>query len=159
MRAARIVAIAALVFLALSAIVGAIPLVMHANEDPSAMPQGLLRDSPFHSYLVPGIVLLVANGLLSLWVLWVTVYKRPGYGWWVTARRVPPGRMAHRRDGDVESGGVATLPVRNGCDTADGGGHPIGPEGQQLAVVAGLLTTSRNATRSKRRNRQVCRGP
>lgn len=69
MRAARIVAIAALVFLGLSAIVGAIPLLTRPTDEAWAMPQRLLRHSPFHSYLIPGIILLVANGLLSLRVL------------------------------------------------------------------------------------------
>ena len=71
MRAVRIIAVVALVFLGLSGIVGAIPLLLHPTDEPWAMPQSLLRYSPFHSYLVPGIILLVANGLLSLWVLWL----------------------------------------------------------------------------------------
>lgn len=86
MRAARIVAIALLVFLGLSAIVGAIPMLMHPTGEPWAMPQILLRYSPFHSYLIPGIILLVANGLLSLYVLWLTAHKYSSYGWWVTAQ-------------------------------------------------------------------------
>jgi len=86
MRAARIVAIAALVFLGLSATVGAIPMLMHPSGEPWAMPQRLLRYSPFHSYLVPGVILLVANGLLSWWVLWLTTQKHSGYGWWVVAQ-------------------------------------------------------------------------
>jgi hypothetical protein len=86
MRAARIVAITVLVFLGLSAIVGAIPMLMRPTGEPWAMPQILLRHSPFHSYLIPGIILLVANGLLSLYVLWLTVHKHSGYGWWVAAQ-------------------------------------------------------------------------
>jgi len=50
------------------------------------MPQNLLRHSPFHSYLIPGIILLVANGLLSLWVLWLTLRKQSNYGLWVGAQ-------------------------------------------------------------------------
>lgn len=86
MKAARIVAIAALVFLGLSSTVGAIPLLMHPAGEPWAMPQRLLRHSPFRSYLIPGIILLMANGLLSLWVCWLTLHKYPGYGWWVTGQ-------------------------------------------------------------------------
>jgi len=86
MRAVRIVAIVALVFLALSGIVGAIPLIVHPMGEPWAMPQSLLRYSPFHSYLIPGIILLVAIGLLSVWVLWLTVRRHLGYGWWVAAQ-------------------------------------------------------------------------
>jgi len=82
MKAARIVATVALLFLGLSAIVGAIPMLAHATGEPWAMPQSLLQYSPFHSYPIPGIILLVANGLLSLWVLWLMVQKHSGHGWW-----------------------------------------------------------------------------
>jgi hypothetical protein len=86
MRTVRIVSIIALVFLGLSAIVGAIPMLLLPAGEPLTMPQSLLRHSPFHSYLIPGITLLVANGLLSLWVLWLTVQRHSGYGWWVAAQ-------------------------------------------------------------------------
>ncbi len=86
MRAARIVVIVMLVFLGLSGMVGAIPILMHPTDEPWHMPQNLLQYSPFDSYLIPGIILLAANGLLSLWVLWLTVRQHPGYGWWVTAQ-------------------------------------------------------------------------
>jgi len=86
MRVARIVAIVSLVFLGLSGIVGAIPMLMHSTGEPWQMPQKLLQYSPFHSYLIPGIILLLANGLLSLWVLWLTVRRHSGYGWWVTVQ-------------------------------------------------------------------------
>jgi len=79
-------AVAALTFLALSGVVGAVPLLIHPADEPWAMPQSLLRHSPFHSYLIPGLILLLANGLLSLWVLWLTLRRRPGYGWWVAAQ-------------------------------------------------------------------------
>lgn len=82
-KGARILAIVALSFLGLSAIVGAIPLLMHPGGEPWAMPQSLLQHSPFRSFLIPGIILLVANGLLSPWVLWLTASRHPGYGWWV----------------------------------------------------------------------------
>lgn len=86
MRTARIVSITALVFLSLSAMVGAIPMLLLPTGEPLMMPQSLLRYSPFHSYLIPGIILLVANGILSLWVLWLTVQRHSGYGWWVAAQ-------------------------------------------------------------------------
>lgn len=61
-------------------------MLMHPTGEPWQMPQKLLQHTPFSSYLVPGIILLAANGLLSLWVLWLTVRKLPRYGWWVTAQ-------------------------------------------------------------------------
>jgi hypothetical protein len=88
MKEARIVAIVALVFLFLSGVVGAIPLIVNPGGEPWSMPQSVLQYSPFRSYLVPGIILLIANGLLSLWVLWMTVSRRPGFGWWVIVQGV-----------------------------------------------------------------------
>ena len=58
-------------------------MLMHPTGEPWSMPHSLLQYSPFHSCLIPGIILLVANGLLILWVLWLTVEKHSGYGWWV----------------------------------------------------------------------------
>jgi hypothetical protein len=86
MKKARTVAIVALVFLGLSGIAGGIGLIAQANGEPFTLPQSLLQHSPFHSYLIPGIILFVANGLLSLAVLWLTLRRHPGYGWWVTAQ-------------------------------------------------------------------------
>ena len=47
------------------------------------MPQSLLQYSPLHSFLIPEIIRFSAIGLLSCWVLWLTVQRQPGYGWWV----------------------------------------------------------------------------
>lgn len=46
------------------------------------MPQSLLQYSPFHSFLIPGVLLLMANGLLAVWVLWQAARQRCNYGWW-----------------------------------------------------------------------------
>ena len=88
MKKARMVAIIALIFTGLSGVVGAIPLILHPGGEPWGFPQSLLQYSPFRSYLVPGIILLVANGLLSLWVLRLTVGKHPRSGWWVIAQGI-----------------------------------------------------------------------
>ncbi len=83
MKEARIVAIVTLIFLGLSGVIGAIPLIVNPGDEPWSMPQSLLQYSPFRSYLV-----LVANGLLSVWALWLAVRSRPGYGWWVVVQGV-----------------------------------------------------------------------
>lgn len=84
MKLARWVAIVALGFLGISAVVGAVPMILDPEGTPWQMPQSLLDPSPFDSYLIPGIVLLIANGVLSLASLIAVVRKDPGYGWWVT---------------------------------------------------------------------------
>ena len=72
-----------LIFVALSGLVGGVPLIVHADGEPWWMTQSLLQYSPFHSFLIPGLILFSAIGLLSCWVLWLTVTNRPGYGWWI----------------------------------------------------------------------------
>ena len=86
MKTVRAVAIAALLFLAMSGIAGGVGLIHDAYGEPFHMPQSLLQYSPFHSYLVPGIILLTANGLLCLWVLWLTLRRDRAYGWWIAAQ-------------------------------------------------------------------------
>jgi hypothetical protein len=83
MKVLRGIAIAILGFLGVSAMVGAIPLILDPTGRMLSMPMNLLEYSPFHSYLIPGIILLTANGFLSLWVLYISVRRRQGYGWWV----------------------------------------------------------------------------
>lgn len=78
MRIGRTVAIVALVFLGVSAVGGGVPMTLDPAGEPCRLSQSLLQYSPFHSYLIPGIILLVANGFLSLWVLWLMVGKNSG---------------------------------------------------------------------------------
>jgi len=80
---ARTTATIALGFVGLSGLVGGIPLVVHAHGEPWWMPQSLLRYSPFRSFLIPGIILFLAIGVLSSLVFWMTLQAQPGYGWWV----------------------------------------------------------------------------
>jgi hypothetical protein len=83
MKFARTSAIVLLVFLGLSGIAGGAPMIVSSIWKTRAfMPLNLLQHSPFHSYLIPGIILLVANGLLALWIVRLVIQRRPGYGLW-----------------------------------------------------------------------------
>jgi len=86
MKLARITAIVLLAFLGISSIVGAVPMLLDPHGQPWQMPQSLLEHSPFHSYLIPGLVLLAMNGLMSLVVLAHTLRRGRDYGWWVAAQ-------------------------------------------------------------------------
>jgi hypothetical protein len=83
MKIVRMIVICALGFLSATAIVGAVPLIIYPHGQPWQMSQSYLAHSPFHSYLIPGIVLLLANGVLSLFAMYETVRRRSGYAWWV----------------------------------------------------------------------------
>jgi hypothetical protein len=84
MQKVRTIAISALWFLSISAMVGAIPLLL----DPTGRPWGymtldMLQHSPVHAFLIPGVILFLANGVMSLFVLDAMRHYRRGYGWWV----------------------------------------------------------------------------
>lgn len=76
MKTARILAICTLAFLAVSAVAGAVPMLLHP-EGGRWLPLSLLQYSGFHSFLIPGILLLATNGLLAFVVLWM-VLRRQG---------------------------------------------------------------------------------
>jgi hypothetical protein len=86
MKTARIVAIVLLLFNGLSAIAGAIPMLIDPHGQPENLPQSFLDHSPFTSFLIPGIILLVANGLLSLYALWRAAKRKADHWLWVGAQ-------------------------------------------------------------------------
>jgi len=84
MKTVRWAGIALLFFLAVSAIIGSIPMIANPGGEPWHMPQMLLQHSPFLSYLVPGIILLIANGLLAASALWMALAQIPRYSRWMS---------------------------------------------------------------------------
>ena len=83
MKTVRWTGVALLFFLAVSATIGAIPMLANPHGSPWNMPQSLLQYSPFPSYLVPGMLLLAGNGLLACWVLWLALDEVPRCGLWI----------------------------------------------------------------------------
>jgi len=75
-----------LVFLGLTALVGSVPMLTDPHGQPWQMPLSLLEHSPFHSFLFPGLLLLVMNGLMSLFVLFLVLRRKRGYGPWIAAQ-------------------------------------------------------------------------
>ena len=83
MKIVRRMTVVVLGFLGISAIAGAIPLILSPSGELMHMPLSMLQYSPFHSFLIPGIILLLANGAMGLMVLFATLQRWSGYGWWV----------------------------------------------------------------------------
>ncbi len=50
--------------------------------DNIGMPLSMLEGSPFHDYLIPGLILLVVVGLFPFVVLY-GLARRRGWGWWL----------------------------------------------------------------------------
>jgi hypothetical protein len=66
MKLKRIIAIMLLVFLAFNALIGGWLLIIDPSGDKIQIPIELLQDTPFNNYLIPGILLFVFIGLLSV---------------------------------------------------------------------------------------------
>ena len=124
MQSARWVAIGSLGFLGVTAVVGAVPMLLHPGGDPAMLPLKLLQYSPFRSFLIPGIVLLVANGLLAFFVLWMVM------------REAAELRLADRNAGS-DSGGVADC----------GSGHDAGSERVARSLRSGSGAVDRGWSR------------
>lgn len=83
MKTVRIVAIIALALLSIGAIMGAVLLIQTPSGSPMEIPQSVLQHSGFHSFLIPGILLLISQGLLPLGVMAVAIFCKRGYGLWI----------------------------------------------------------------------------
>jgi len=80
MKLLRILALITLGFLGVTSIVGSIPMILDPSGGLLRMPLSLLEHSPFHSFLIPGIILLVTNGLVAVVVFAATVQRVESYG-------------------------------------------------------------------------------
>ena len=83
MKAIRAAAIASLIFLGMTSLAGAVPLIVDPSGKLLSMPLSLLEHSPFRSFLIPGIILLVANCLLSFLVLRLVLRRISQYWRWI----------------------------------------------------------------------------
>ncbi len=79
MKIVRGISMAALGFLGITSIIGAVPLILDPSGQLMHMPLSLLEHSPFHTFLIPGNILLLANGVLSQLMLYATARRWPRY--------------------------------------------------------------------------------
>ena len=83
MKAVRVIAAVALAFLSLTAIWGANLLLQDPTGRPMDIPVSVLQHSPFHSFFIPGLILLVSNGLLPLAFVVATAFGKLRFGRWI----------------------------------------------------------------------------
>ncbi len=79
----RNISIGLLLFLGISALVGSVGLIIDPTGESIGLPPEILEGIPFKSYLFPGILLGVFNGLLSLIIAFLVVRKTRIQGWLV----------------------------------------------------------------------------
>ncbi len=65
------------------AIYGGWHLMNHPDGSSLQMPVYVLQYSPFTDYFIPGLILFVANGLFSFFVLIALLFKIPKHPWLV----------------------------------------------------------------------------
>lgn len=70
----------AIAFQGISGVVGGIALIIDPTGELLGLPLSWLRDSPFGSYLVPGIILFLILGIVPLLVL-PGIWKRRQWAW------------------------------------------------------------------------------
>ncbi len=68
---------------AIGAIGGGIALVAGPQGEIIQMPVSQLDDSPFDSYLIPGLILLLVLGVLPLAAM-IGVWRRQTWAWWAS---------------------------------------------------------------------------
>jgi hypothetical protein len=79
----RIIALILLFFLGISAVGGGIGLIIDPTGISQRIPLSMLEHSPFEDFLIPGIILLVMNGLLSILFAILVIGKTSLSGWLV----------------------------------------------------------------------------
>jgi len=84
----NIIASVLLLFNGIGAIYGGLNLITHPDGSSIQLSSEWLKHTPFHNYLIPGIVLLIANGLLSILVFIALLFNHRKYPWLVTAQGV-----------------------------------------------------------------------
>ena len=82
-RSFRIIATVLLLFNAISALFGGWSLMTDPSGEHLDMPIRFLEHSPFETFLVPGIILFVTNGLFSLLFAVMALLKFMNYSWLV----------------------------------------------------------------------------
>jgi len=79
----RLLAIGLLLFNGLTACFGGWVLMAKPDGTGFGMSPEELQYSPFTNFLIPGIILFIANGLLSLVIAFLTIRQVSGYFRWV----------------------------------------------------------------------------
>ncbi len=72
----RILAVFFLLFLGFGGVYGALMLISDPSGGKFEWSLDLLHGTPFNTFLIPGIVLLIANGLLPIYIALITLLKR-----------------------------------------------------------------------------------
>lgn len=79
MKAFRLAAIILLLIVAINAIIAGYLFITDPSGSALKIPVSWLRYSPFHTFLVPGIILFTANGLFNLIAATAAIFRLKNY--------------------------------------------------------------------------------
>ena len=68
------------------ALYGGYQLIAHPDGSSIQLPLSLLKDTFFSNYLIPGIVLFIANGIFSVVVIVMIFVRMRYYTWYIIAQ-------------------------------------------------------------------------
>ncbi|MDD3078384.1 MAG: hypothetical protein PHH37_04660 [Paludibacter sp.] len=71
----RILSIILMIFIAANAIIAGVLFIIDPNGQMMGMSTDYLKYAPFRNYLIPGIILLIVNGLFNIWATIKTFNK------------------------------------------------------------------------------------
>jgi hypothetical protein len=79
----RLTSISLLLLTAINATVAGVLFIIDPSGRGMGMNVSYIKDSPFNSYLIPGIVLLIVNGLLNFIAAYFVLKTKPFASLWV----------------------------------------------------------------------------
>ena len=80
-RRARTGSLVLLFFLGISALAGALGMILDPSGEGMGMPPEMLDKTPFNSFLIPAIILGIFNGILSLFFALLILKRSPWSSW------------------------------------------------------------------------------
>jgi len=83
-----ILAIALLLFNGGGAFYGGFSFIMHPDGSGLKMSLDYLKHTPFNNYLIPGIILVIANGFLSFTAIVALIFKFQKSAWFVLVQGI-----------------------------------------------------------------------
>lgn len=75
-----------LIFNGIGAMYGGWNLIIHPDGSSIQLPMEWLKHAPFNDYFIPGIILFIANGLLSFVVLAAMLLNHRFFSWFIMAQ-------------------------------------------------------------------------
>lgn len=84
----KYIAMLLLVLNVIGAFIGGIPMILYPDGSANGISLSYLQHSPFDSYLIPGVILVVCNGVLSLLVCIGLFFNLRHHAWGVAGQGI-----------------------------------------------------------------------